>query len=102
VSVQWGLGNYADRNGQRIGVETDDGHDSARKSEEWTADNAEVAVWQDRKADWLNLGSDTVAGWVAPEQIASLLVAVSAFGRDTDHDRASIIVQRALATADAA
>jgi len=65
VSVQWSHYNYCDHDSNDIDGETY--HFSA---------NAEIAAW-DKEGMWYDFGSDEVAGYQTPDQVASFIRFVS-------------------------
>ena len=70
LSVQWGLGNYcAARNNEPIGR---DFEAKERAQGEKGSATVEIAAWKDQEEPWFNWGSDEVAGWVTPEQVADV------------------------------
>lgn len=71
VSVQWGSGNYSDhyhrwsRAGESLEiVDRDVGAEGSK--------TAEIAAW-DKDGVWHNFGSDTVKGYVSPDEVAEFI-----------------------------
>ena len=69
ISVQWGEMNYCTR---KSDDELNPDFVSPEKSDFWTSDSAEVAVF-DKKGKMISLGEDTVAGWLSSDKVAQLI-----------------------------
>lgn len=77
ISVQFGWGNYHDNREMFPGpdyAETD------RRLGQEGSPNAEIAIW--RGDDWYNFGTDTVKGWVSPNEIAGWILWASLIPED--------------------
>ena len=68
LSVQWGPFNYCENRDYNTGF---DSLNVAAIGERGCA-NAEIAVIAPN-GEFINLGSDTVAGWVTPTQVAAIM-----------------------------
>ena len=69
ISVQFGSGNYCERNGFR-------GYNDEMKYDIVKSSNAEIAIW-DKSEKQFNFGSDEVKGWVEANEIAKWIYLVS-------------------------
>ncbi len=72
VSVQWGVGNYADHYNTTWHVDAD-GVCGVTGSA-----TAEIAAW-DVEGTWYDFGGDTVKGYVSMDEIAAFIHKVSNF-----------------------
>jgi hypothetical protein len=77
VSVQWGPGNYCDR--QSYGAT----FDAPLKGETglWDSNSAEVAAWNS-EGEWLPFEYDTVKGWLSTDEVAAFVARVVALAPD--------------------
>ena len=74
VSVQFGGGNYcANRDAKWI--------DNAEVGEKGCV-NAEIAAWSAQDA-WYDFGTDTVKGWVTPDEVAEFIAMIAAYPKET-------------------
>lgn len=64
VSVQWGPGNYCERQY--------DNFDAPEKAVRWTSNTAEIAAW-DANNEWHDFGGDTVEGYVKPDDVLAFM-----------------------------
>lgn len=94
VSVQWGPGNYCDARSMEF--------DAPTKEPTWSSDTAEIAAW-DSDGKWHNFGSDTVSGWLTPEEVVTFLAWAAVNDLDTsdpfawsDDDNDEVEVSNAL------
>lgn len=86
VSVQFGPGNYGSNY---------DAPFQGLESVEWKSQLAEVACWRER-GGLVNLGSDTVAGYIDADRVGKLIEAVRTFKGSTN-DELSVVARAALA-----
>jgi len=68
ISVQWGNANYCSRRGSGA-------WDEAMKQDYWESATAEIAVF-DHGGQMVNIGDDTVAGWLTTDDVAAAIVIV--------------------------
>jgi hypothetical protein len=69
VSVQWGSANYCSpTHAAGRGAPLD----APMKTEIWSAENAEVAAWNEA-GEWHNFGYDTVDGWKTTNDVAAFI-----------------------------
>ena len=68
ISVQWGNANYCTRKGSGA-------WDEAMKQDHWESATAEIAVF-DHGGQMVNIGDDTVAGWLTTDDVAAAIVIV--------------------------
>ena len=68
ISVQWGNSNYCTRK--------DSGEwNESMKQDHWESATAEIAVF-DHGGQMVNIGDDTVAGWLTTDDVAAAIVIV--------------------------
>lgn len=70
ISVQWGTGNYCENRSFTTQ------YNSEMEQQIWSSENAEIAIW-DKYNNWYNFESDTVKGWVTPDEVANWISKVS-------------------------
>ena len=75
VSVQWGTGNYCEK--KNLGA---DGGEEM-KTPRWESRTAEIAVYKDEK--FIDIGDDTVIGWLTPNEVAKAIEIVSGYQGQT-------------------
>ena len=75
VSVQWGTGNYCEK--KNIGADGDE----EMKTKRWESRTAEIAVYKDKK--FIDIGEDTVIGWLTPNEVAKVIEIVSGYQGQT-------------------
>lgn len=63
ISVQFGTGNYCERRSVNAPYNGD------LQTPIVKSDNAEIAIMD--KNVWFNFGTDTVKGWVSPDEVAT-------------------------------
>lgn len=68
ISVQWGNANYCTRKNSGEWNE-------AMKQDHWESATAEIAVF-DHGGQMVNIGDDTVAGWLTTDDVAAAIVIV--------------------------
>ena len=75
ISVQWGPGNYCERQ--------DEDFDQPMKERFWESKSAEIAIFdtnnriqENSSAGMISLGRDTVEGWVSADQVAKVIAIV--------------------------
>jgi hypothetical protein len=68
ISIQWGTGNYCENRSFT-------GLDLYKRREMWQSSDAEIGIWND-KNEWYNFGSDSVKGWVKPDEVADWIYRV--------------------------
>lgn len=78
ISVQFGLGNYCEN--RSFNLYFDEWAEREREAGERGCENAEIAIW--RGDDWYNFGTDTVKGWVSPNEIAGWILWASLIPED--------------------
>jgi hypothetical protein len=77
VSVQWGPGNYCDRQSSDV-----KDYDAPMKGDGfWTSTHAEVAAWNS-DYEWLPFDYDTVKGWLKTDEVAEFIAKVKALAPD--------------------
>ena len=77
VSVQWGPGNYCDRQGNPNAYN----QPLEVKTGFWASKNAEVAAWNSDH-EWLPFEYDTVKGWLTTDDVAAFVAKVAALDAD--------------------
>ena len=75
VSVQWGTGNYCEK--KNLGADGDE----EMKTKRWESRTAEIAVYKDKK--FIDIGDDTVIGWLTPNEVAKVIEIVSGYQGQT-------------------
>ena len=75
VSVQWGTGNYCEK--KNLGADSDE----EMKTKRWESRSAEIAVYKDEK--FIDIGDDTVIGWLTPDEVAKAIEIVSGYQGQT-------------------
>ena len=75
ISVQWGPGNYCERQ--------DEDFNKPEKSDFWSSRSAEIAIFdtnnriqENSSTGMISLGRDTVEGWVSADQVAKVIAIV--------------------------
>ena len=75
ISVQWGPGNYCERQ--------DEDFNKPEKSDFWSSRSAEIAIFdtnnkmqENSSVGMISLGRDTVEGWVSADQVAKVIAIV--------------------------
>ena len=71
VSVQWGTGNYCEK--KNLGADIDE----SMKTQRWESKTAEIAVYNDN--GFIDIGEDTVIGWLTPNEVAIAIEIVSGY-----------------------
>ena len=74
VSVQFGTGNYCERQNYQAKFE------SERNTRRWQSLTAEIAAWSASKK-WYSFGDDTVKGHVSSDEVALFIDKVRKFKR---------------------
>lgn len=64
VSVMFRSGNYCENKWDAFGYDIEE----IEKHGHYGSKDAEIAIWQGE--DWLNFGSDTVAGYLSADEVA--------------------------------
>jgi hypothetical protein len=77
VSVQWGPGNYCDRQSFSVSEFSAPLNGSGF----WTSEHAEVAAWNSN-GEWLPFEHDTVKGWNSTDEVAAFVAKVAALPAD--------------------
>jgi hypothetical protein len=95
VSVQFGPGNYCEVRATSYTRFRKPEEELKKQGYYHGGKTAEVAVF-DPFDKFLQLGSDTVKGWVSPEDVATLLKAVSELPKDLSHEAASDRIGKVL------
>ena len=75
VSVQWGTGNYCEK--KNLGADSDE----EMKTKRWESRSAEIAIYKDEK--FIDIGDDTVIGWLTPDEVAKIIEIVSGYQGQT-------------------
>ena len=75
ISVQYGTGNYCEK--KNLGA---DGGEEM-KTPRWESRTAEIAVYKDEK--FIDIGDDTVIGWLTPNEVAKVIEIVSGYQGQT-------------------
>ena len=73
VSVQFGVGNYCEHH-NNLG-----NYDAAKKADEWTSAQAEVAAWGP-DGRWHSFGNDEVRGYMSPDEVMEFMWDVKLHG----------------------
>jgi len=81
LSVQFGGGNYCENRDLAIG--------SAKNVRTLRSATAEIAIWP-ADGDMIDLGGDTVAGWVTPGTVATVLALLNTEHPDLDAIRSAV------------
>ena len=71
VSVQWGTMNYCEK--KNLGADSDE----EMKTKRWESRSAEIAIYKDEK--FIDIGDDTVIGWLTPNEVAKAIEIVSGY-----------------------
>lgn len=74
VSVQFGIGNYC----QNRSYDFSNMREADIRAGAQGSPDAEVAAW-DANGTWYDFGSDTVAGWKTPDEVAAFIANVASF-----------------------
>lgn len=75
VSVQWGTGNYCE-NRQVLISQFADWETVDREVGAAGSATAEIAAW-DKDGKWFDFGTDEVAGWQTPDQVAAFIAQIA-------------------------
>tara|TARA_R110000765_G_scaffold348382_1_gene438478 strand:- start:83 stop:409 length:327 start_codon:yes stop_codon:yes gene_type:complete len=76
ISVQWGTENYCEKKNTTIHPTDPMEHDR------WESLSAEVAIYKDQK--FIDIGDDTVIGWLSPDEVAKVIEIVATAHTDIE------------------
>ena len=78
ISVQFGTENYCEH--KNLDIDFEDLPNPKEKNR-WESRNAEIAVYKDEK--FIDIGDDTVIGWLTPDEVAKAIEIVSGYQGQT-------------------